>query len=65
MTEFHAETVDAGGVAAVATWTVNGSVGRWGHIHQRRNQYRAELTVRPLDGAWKLTGIEILQEERL
>jgi hypothetical protein len=65
LTELDAEPVEAGGIAAVATWTVNGSVGHWGHVHQRRNQYRAELTVRPLDGAWKLTEIEILQEERL
>jgi hypothetical protein len=65
LTEIHAEPLDAGGFAAVATWTVNGSVGHWGHVHQRRNQYRAELTIRPLDAAWKLTEIEILQEERL
>jgi hypothetical protein len=65
LTEFQAESAEAGGIAAVATWTVMGSVGHWGHIHERRNQYRAELTIRPLDGAWKLTEIEILQEERL
>ena len=65
LTELHAEAVDAGGFAAVATWTVNGSVGHGGHVHQRRNQYRAELTVRPLEGAWKLTDIEILQEQRM
>ncbi|MHC4429834.1 MAG: hypothetical protein ACYS0D_14735, partial [Planctomycetota bacterium] len=65
LTEIDAKFVEAGGIAAVATWTVSGSVGHWGHVHQRRNQYRAELTVRALDGAWKLTEIEILQEERL
>jgi hypothetical protein len=65
LNEIDAEPVDAGGIAAVATWTVNGSAGHWGHIHQRSNQYPAELTVRPLDGAWKLTEIEILEEERL
>ena len=65
LTEIDAEPVEAGGIAAVATWTVSGSVGHWGHVHQRRNQYRAELTIRPLDGAWKLTDIEILEEERL
>ena len=65
LTEVDAERGNAGGFAAVATWTVSGSVGHWGHIHQRRNRYRAELTVRPLDGAWKLTDIEILLEERI
>jgi hypothetical protein len=34
-------------------------------VHQRRNRYRAELRVAPLDGAWKLVGLEVLEEERL
>jgi len=64
LTDFAAEPAEAGGFTALATWTVNGSVGHWGHIHQRRNKYR-ELTVRPLQGTWKLTDIDILAEERL
>jgi hypothetical protein len=54
-----------GGFLATATWNVTGSVGHWGHVHQRRNQYRAQLGITPIDGAWKLTRIEILEEERL
>ncbi len=50
---------------ANATWNVAGSIGHWGHVHQRRNQYRAELRVAPDDGRWKLVDLEILQEERL
>jgi len=46
-------------------WNVSGSVGHWGHIHQRRNSYHARLEISEVDGAWKLTGLEILQEERL
>ena len=46
-------------------WNVSGSVGHWGHIHQRRNGYHARLEISEVDGAWKLTGLEILQEERL
>ena len=53
------------GFAATCQWTVLGSVGHWGHIHQRRNRYEAELTIQPVDGAWKLTGLELLGEERL
>jgi hypothetical protein len=34
-------------------------------VHERRNRYRAELDVTPVDGAWKLVDLEILQEERL
>jgi hypothetical protein len=46
-------------------WSVGGSVGHWGHVHQRRNGYHAMLEVSDVDGRWKLTGLEILQEERL
>jgi hypothetical protein len=46
-------------------WNVSGSVGHWGHIHQRKNGYHARLEISEIDGAWKLTGLEILQEERL
>jgi len=53
------------GFVARAKWNVAGSVGHWGHIHTRTNQYEAELTVQPVDGAWKVTDMEILQEERL
>ena len=46
-------------------WNVFGSVGHWGHIHQRTNGYHARLEISEIDGAWKLTGLEILEEERL
>jgi hypothetical protein len=65
LVELEAEPAAAGGFRARATWIVAGSVGHWGHVHQRRNQYRADLNVRPVNGAWKLTGIEVLEEERL
>ncbi len=53
------------GFRSRAKWNVSGSVGHWGHIHQRVNQYEADLTLQVLDGAWKITGLELLQEERL
>ena len=56
---------DGAGFRAEAVWNVRGSVGHWGHIHERRNRYRAELRVAPVDGAWKLVGLELLEEERL
>ncbi len=65
VTDLEAEAADAGGFLARATWNVAGSVGHWGHVHQRRNRYRAELSVLPVAGAWKLVGVEILEEERL
>ncbi len=53
------------GIAAHTRWNVSGSVGHWGHVHTRTNQYEAELTIEPVDGVWKLTNLTILQEERL
>ncbi|MHC4224071.1 MAG: hypothetical protein ACYSUN_08785 [Planctomycetota bacterium] len=53
------------GFRSRCTWNVAGSVGHWGHIHQRRNQYEAEFQVRPVDGVWKITGLELLGERRL
>lgn len=65
MVELDTRAGDGGGFVAAATWNVGGSVGHWGHIHERRNQYRAELTIQPVAGTWKLTDLEILEERRL
>jgi len=48
-----------------AKWTAMGTVGHWGHIHIRQNQYEANITVEPVDGAWKITGLELLEEKRI
>jgi len=40
-----------------------GTVGHWGHI--RQNQYEANIIVEPVDGAWKITGLELLEEKRI
>ena len=53
------------GFLVEARWNVAGSVGHWGHIHQRTNSYHATLTLQDIDGVWKLTGLDILEEERL
>ena len=65
LVELDADPADGGGFRATAVWRVRGSVGHWGHVHQRRNQYRAELGVAPKDGAWKLVKLDVLEEERL
>jgi hypothetical protein len=63
----NAELVDRDGnrLTIASDWTVSGSVGHWGHIHQRTNGYRANLEISEVDGVWKLTGLEILEEQRL
>lgn len=53
------------GFSVHTIWNVFGSVGHWGHVHQRSNQYEANLSFRPLDGQWKLTAMEVIQEHRL
>ncbi len=65
LVELETQRGDAGAFEANAVWNVMGSIGHWGHVHQRRNRYRAKLEVAPVDGAWKLVGLEILEEERI
>jgi len=55
---------DAPGFSARCRWRTVGLVGHWGHFHQRRNRYQAELRVEVVDGAWKATGFELGTRER-
>ena len=54
-----------GAIALVANWDVYGSVRHWDHIHFRCNAYRAELTIVPTDNYWKLTALQLLDEQRV
>ena len=53
------------GFIAACSWDVKGSVGHWGHIHQRVNRYKAEVDVELIDGIWKITALNILEEQRV
>jgi hypothetical protein len=46
-------------------WRVAGWIGHWGHVHARANEHLAIVTVAPRDGKWKITGIEMLDEQSL
>jgi hypothetical protein len=46
-------------------WTALGTVGHWGHIHTRQNRYEANILVEPVTGAWKITGLDVIEEERV
>jgi hypothetical protein len=48
-----------------SSWTAQGSVGHWGHVHTRKNYYDAAVTVAVVDGAWKITALELLEERRV
>ncbi|WP_417386973.1 hypothetical protein [Gimesia sp.] len=58
-------SLDERSFAVKATWTVAGTVEHWGHIHTRTNKYEGIFFLEPVDGVWKLTGMELLDEERL
>lgn len=46
-------------------WTALGSVGHWGHTHQRINRYTASVTVVPAGGAWKIVALDVSEARRL
>lgn len=55
----------AGAINLKAQWTALGQVGHWGHIHTRQNRYDAIVTIKPIDGAWKIVDLELLEETRI
>ena len=57
-------TRDALGFNYRCKWSVQGSVQHWGHLHSRTNQYVALFTVEPRNDAWKITQMEVLDEQR-
>jgi hypothetical protein len=48
-----------------AKWTASGSVGHWGHIHTRKNQYEALITLEAIDKTWKIINLELVEEKRV
>lgn len=53
------------GLLFYAKWTAMGTVGHWGHIHTRKNQYEAKITVESVGGVWKITDLELIEEKRI
>ncbi|MCH2163943.1 MAG: hypothetical protein MK098_04730 [Marinovum sp.] len=51
-------------LAIDASWQVVGTVGHAEHMHVRGNTYSADLTVSPVDGAWRITDFELLEVNR-
>jgi hypothetical protein len=46
-------------------WTAMGTVGHWGHVHTRQNRYDAIVTIEAVDGTWKITELEVIEENRI
>jgi hypothetical protein len=55
----------AGALDLKAQWTALGQVGHWGHVHTRQNRYDAIVTIKPVDGAWKIIDLDLLEETRI
>lgn len=48
-----------------AEWVTIGEVTHWGHTHERTNKYEAEMTVSAASDAWKISSLDLLNEERV
>ena len=59
------QSAEAKSFGIKAKWTALGSVGHWGHVHTRKNFYDALVTVQVVDGHWKITDLELLEEKRV
>lgn len=53
-----------GGCQLDATWVVRGTVGHFGHQHERQNRYRARINMLSQNGAWKIRSILMTEQER-
>jgi hypothetical protein len=42
-----------------------GKVGHWGHSYARKNRYEANITVEPVEGVWKITGLGCWRKNEL
>ena len=56
---------DGRGYSFMCRWLVSGTVRHWAHKHNRLNRYAGRITIRPVDGAWKISALELIDEERL
>lgn len=65
LTDLEVMDSDRGGLTVRCRWNVAAAVGHWGHIHQRVNRYVADLHLEPIDGEWKITKMDLIEEERL
>lgn len=45
-------------------WNLIGTIEHWGHIHERENKYDATFKVQLRDDAWKITSMEVDNEEQ-
>lgn len=46
------------------SWRVVGTVGHATHMHVRGNTYAADLTIEPVEGAWRMTRFDLTDVDR-
>ena len=46
-------------------WDVSGTVTHFGHTHERKNCYRAKLTLVSINKHWKIIDMDVLEEKRI
>ena len=44
----------------LAEWSVEARAGHWGHLHRRRFRFSALMELMPVENAWKLTGLTVI-----
>ncbi len=63
--EIREITTGSEGVMIDASWIVSGSVSHFGHLHYRKNFYNANVFLKTQEGTWKISGMEVLDKERI
>lgn len=56
---------DAEGFRTLANWTAHATARHWGHIDQRAIRFRAIMELAEIEGAWKLTGLTVVDVKPL
>ena len=59
------KTEEEGLIPLQTTWNVMGTVGHWGHQHIRKNRYEALIYIAAIDGMWKVSDLDVLEEVRV
>ncbi len=44
----------------LAEWSAEASAGHWGHFHRRRIRFSALMELMPVENAWKLIGLTVI-----
>ena len=54
-----------GGCQLDAVWAVRGTVGHFGHYHERQNRYSARIEMLSQAGVWRIRSIQFTDQERV